>query len=172
MFWLLGSTIGGRALFRIQNLWPATLEWTLAEASWLQHGKTWGFLKHSIPPHMLNQHRVLMYAASICSWACQTQWLLEKVKFKMALRGWKCSLRLLHKQCERVGSIAVLQETQCSGSKARESEVWGHSLNHPVLYETLSQKEKWGKLYNCQMWWYLRSQHCCGCPGIEGQSGP
>lgn len=104
VFWLLGGTIGGRALLRIQNLWPATLERTLAEASWLQHGKTdLGLPEAQHPPHVLNQHRVLMYAASICSWPCQTQGLLKKVKLKMALRSWKCTSGLLHKQCESAG---------------------------------------------------------------------
>lgn len=37
----LGSETGDWALFRIQNLWPAAVERTLAKASWLQHGKTW-----------------------------------------------------------------------------------------------------------------------------------
>lgn len=47
----LGGEIGSRALFRIQNLWPATLEWTSAKASWLQYGKTKDFWKlvRSIP---------------------------------------------------------------------------------------------------------------------------
>lgn len=56
-----------------------------------------------------------------------------------------------------LGSIAVLQETQCPGGKAQESGVWGHSLSHPVPHETLSQKEKGGNVHSCQMWWYTCS---------------